>query len=101
MGTLTLQSIPQQLPDVIRLRLDFLKGFDRRLSEINRDTRGNYFFRFFRLLCEAGIAVCTAEAQRARRKSPKNSKSNKSPVNSVLLSLRIVAACANFLTHLS
>jgi len=40
---------------------------------------------FFRLLCEAGIGVCTAEAQRAQRKSPKNSNSNKSSVNSLLL----------------
>jgi len=46
MGTLTLQSIPQQLPGVIRLRLAFLEGFARRPSEINRDTRGNYFFGF-------------------------------------------------------
>jgi len=38
-----------------------------------------------RLLCEAGIGICTAEAQRAQRKSPKNSKLNKSSVNSVSL----------------
>jgi len=29
---------------------------------LHRDTRDNYVFRFFRLLCEAGIGVCTAEA---------------------------------------
>src|SRR3990172_5238879 len=39
----------------------------------------------FRLLCEAAIGVCTAEAQRAQRKSPKNSNLNKSSVNSVSL----------------
>jgi hypothetical protein len=41
MGTLTLQSIPQQLPGVIRLRLAFLENFGRRANEINRDTLEN------------------------------------------------------------
>ena len=39
----------------------------------------------FRLLCEAAIGVCTAEAQRAQRKSPKNSNLNKPSVNFVSL----------------
>jgi len=50
-------------------------------------------FRPLRLLCEAGLGVCTAEApfdaaqdrRRAQRKSPKKSNLNKLSVNSVSL----------------
>src|SRR3990172_12834957 len=44
-----------------------------------------------------GLGNCTAGAQRAQRKSPKNSNLNKRSVNSVLPSLKVVVACANFL----
>jgi len=33
--------------------------------------QGGYFIRFFRLLCEPGSGVCTAEAQRAQSKISK------------------------------
>jgi hypothetical protein len=41
--------------------------------------------KFFGLLCEEGLANCTAEARRTQRKSSKNCNSNKPSVNSVSL----------------
>jgi len=50
----------------------------------------------FWLSCEPGLGDGTAEARRARRKLHKNSNLNIASANCVLISLNVVAACANF-----